>query len=79
MVLQRGERMNDKLAEFIGVILAATGFSMLATGVYEVGFLIGLGSCAILMPYFFIKKQNFLLLLQGYFAIMNLVGLFNNI
>lgn len=71
--------MSDRMAEFIGVLLAATGFSMLATGVYDVGFLIGLASCAILIPYFFIKNQYFLFTLQGYFAIMNSVGFINNI
>lgn len=71
--------MNDKLAEFVGVVLAATGFGMISTGVYAVGFMFGAFSCAILIPYFFIKKQNFLLTLQGYFLIMNIVGFTNNI
>jgi len=67
-----------KQLEIMGVLFAAVGFGLLSNGVYLIGFSCGLFSCSLLIPYFYENKQNFLLLLQGYFAIMNLMGIYNN-
>ena len=67
-----------KYLEIMGVFFAAIGFGLLSNGMYLVGFACGLFSCSLLIPYFYKNKQNFLLLLQGYFAIMNTLGINNN-
>jgi hypothetical protein len=67
-----------KWLEFIGVLLAAVGFGMLSTGLLKIGFLLGFLSCCLLIPFFFLNKMNFLLTLQSYFAIMNVLGIYNN-
>ena len=61
--------------ELIGSILAAFGFSMLSFGFYGFGFTAGILSGFFLIPYFYTKNMIPLLTLQGYFAIMNVIGL----
>ena len=65
--------------ELIGTIFAAVGFTCLSFGVYGIGFVLGIFSGFFLIPYFYQNKMIPLLTLQGYFAIMNSVGLFNNL
>jgi len=64
-----------KKLEIFGVLFAAIGFGLISSGMYLTGFFLGLFSCCLLIPYFLHYNQNFLLLLQGYFAIMNLLGI----
>jgi len=65
-----------KILEYIGVTLAAIGFACLSLGYLGIGFAIGLFSCAALILYFEETKQKGLLLLQFYFAVFNLIGVY---
>ena len=75
--LIKGLEMSKQ--EIIGVLFAAVGFTCLSFGIYGIGFVLGLGSGFALIPYFYQNKMYPLLTLQLYFAIMNLIGLYNNI
>ncbi len=67
-----------KWLEIFGTIFAAIGFGLLSMGLYKIGFILGFVSCSLLMPLFFKNKLYFLLTLQGYFAIMNIIGIWRN-
>jgi hypothetical protein len=68
-----------KKLEYIGVTLAAAGFSMLSFGYLFAGFITGFISCLFLITYFKHFKMNGLLALQFYFFCANIYGIFNNI
>jgi len=65
--------------EYIGVLLAAIGFTCLSTGYMLVGFILGLISCLFLIVYFYIFNMRGLLALQFYFLCANVYGIFNNL
>jgi len=71
--------MNKELKtfEYLGVALAAIGFTLLSAGIYLPGFVIGFFSCLILIPYFQIRYQFGLAILQFYFLCANIYGIFN--
>lgn len=67
-----------KNLEYIGVILAAIGFTCLSTGFMLGGFILGVISCLFLISFFKYKKLNGLLALQIYFLFANIIGIYNN-
>jgi len=67
-----------KLLEYIGVSLAAVGFSCLSLGYMLAGFILGLLSCLFLIVFFKYNKMNGLLALQMYFFFANIIGIYNN-
>ena len=68
-----------KKFEYIGVTLAAIGFTMLSLGYLFAGFMTGFVSCVFLIIYFNHFKMNGLLALQFYFLCANIYGIFNNL
>lgn len=64
--------------EFIGMAFAMAGFSGLSFGYLKTGFILGLVSCCLLIPFFFITELYFMLTLQAFFAIMNSIGIKRN-
>jgi len=68
-----------KVLEYIGVLLAAVGFSCLSVGYLFIGFIVGLLSCGFLIVFFNYNKMNGLLALQVFFLCANILGIFNNI
>ena len=64
-----------KYLELFGTIFAATGFGLLSIGYLKIGFIFGVVSCALLLPLFFHNKLYYMLTLQSYFAIMNVIGI----
>ena len=67
-----------KKLEYIGVLLAAVGFSCLSFNIPLVGFGLGLISCMFLIIYFKYNNMQGLFLLQIYFLCANIYGIFNN-
>jgi len=65
--------------ELFGMLLAMTGFSLLSFGREIWGFGIGLASCFILIPFFADANMSYMLTLQCFFAIMNIIGLYRNL
>ena len=61
--------------EFFGMFFAASGFGLISFGRLKHGFILGLFSCCLLMPFFYLNNMLFMLTLQCYFAIMNTVGI----
>jgi len=70
---------NFKVLEYIGVSLAAVGFSCLSLGYMLEGFILGLLSCGFLIIYFKYFKMDGLLVLQLFFLCANILGIFNNL
>jgi len=68
-----------KKFEYIGVLLAAVGFTCLSVGYLFIGFIVGFASCVFLIVYFNYYKMNGLLALQFYFLCANVYGIFNNL
>jgi nicotinamide riboside transporter PnuC len=64
--------------ELFGTIFAASGFGLLAMGYLKIGFTVGVLSCALLLPVFWVNQLYFLLTLQAYFSIMNVIGIWRN-
>ena len=64
--------------ELLGTVFAASGFTLLSFGRLKYGFMVGLVSCMILIPYFYENNQIYLLTLQCFFATMNIVGIVRN-
>jgi len=67
-----------KAFEYIGVSLAAVGFSCLSLGYMLAGFILGLLSCLFLIIFFKHNKMNGLLSLQLFFLCANILGIYNN-
>jgi len=67
-----------KKFEYIGVMLAAVGFTCLSIGYLFAGFIIGFASCVFLIVFFKYNKMNGLLALQLFFLCANILGIFNN-
>lgn len=65
--------------EYAGTLFAAIGFSCLSFGYLLTGFVLGLLSTICLIIYFNIHKMKSLLLLQIFFFIVNLIGIYNNV
>ena len=66
-----------KYLEYIGVYLAAFGFTLLSAGYYKLGFTLGFFSCILLIPFFMLNKNYGLMCLQIYFACANIYGIVN--
>ena len=64
--------------ELLGTLGAGVGFGLLSYGRLLHGFLLGLLSCCLLIPLFLLNELYFMLTLQAYFAIMNLIGIRRN-
>ena len=69
--------MNDTHKEYFGTFLAALGFSLLSFGLYSSGFIVGIVSCFFLIFLFKNTGQRGLFLLQCFFLIANINGVFN--
>lgn len=65
--------------ELLGTLGAGVGFGLLSYGQLLRGFLLGLFSCCLLIPLFLLNELYFMLTLQGYFAIMNIIGIKRNL
>jgi hypothetical protein len=70
--------MNTGHYEFFGALLAGLGFGLLGVGYYFSGFILGSISCVFLLIHFYVTGQKSLLTLQAYFAIVNVLGIYNN-
>lgn len=64
-----------KWLEIFGMIFAASGFGLISIGFLKIGFGLGLLSCCMLIPLFLSKNLYYMLTLQAYFAIMNIIGI----
>ena len=64
--------------EFVGMAFAMAGFSGLSFGYLKTGFILGLVSCSLLIPFFYLNELYFMLTLQAFFAIMNTIGIWRN-
>jgi len=67
-----------KWLEYIGVLLAGIGFSLLSIGILKIGFILGFISCLLLITFFKHNKLNGLLALQTFFLFVNVFGIYNN-
>lgn len=65
--------------EFVGMAFAMAGFSGLSFGYLKIGFVLGLFSCCLLIPFFYDNELYFMLTLQAFFAIMNSIGIYRNL
>lgn len=72
-----GVKNVEKILEYTGTFLAAVGFSLLSFGYYSSGFAVGIASCILLVPLFKITGQHGLFMLQCFFLLANINGVWN--